>query len=101
MPHFGAAVRDYSTSPHRAEQPLGFAAFHSRYVKNSIAASRWLSHLYSCGRCPFRAQFIGNRLLDDHALEEVRIVARVQHGGVGERELAKILFGDESLLNHL
>jgi hypothetical protein len=38
MPPFGAAVRDYSTSPHHAEQPLGFAAFHDRYVKNSIAA---------------------------------------------------------------
>ena len=34
-------------------------------------------------------------------LEEARIVARVQHGGIGERELAKILFGDETLLNHL
>jgi hypothetical protein len=30
MPPFGAAVRDYSTSPRRAEQPLGFAAFQKR-----------------------------------------------------------------------
>jgi hypothetical protein len=34
-------------------------------------------------------------------LEEARIVARVQHGGIGERELAKILFGDETLFDHL
>jgi hypothetical protein len=25
----------------------------------------------------------------------------VQHGGIGERELAKILFGDEAFLHHL
>jgi hypothetical protein len=40
-------------------------------------------------------------LLDNCALEEARVVARVQHCGIGERELAKILFGDEALLNHL
>jgi hypothetical protein len=34
-------------------------------------------------------------------LEEARVVAHVQHGGIGERELAKILFGDEALVNHL
>jgi predicted Zn-dependent protease len=36
-------------------------------------------------------------LLDNGTLEEARIVARVQHCGIGERELAKILFGDEAL----
>jgi len=49
----------------------------------------------------FPGQLIGNRLLDNRPLEEARVVARVQHGGIGERELAKILFGDEALLNHL
>ena len=52
------------------------------------------------GRCSFQAQLIGNRLLDNGTLEEARIVARVQHCGIGERELAKILCGDESLLDH-
>jgi len=28
--------------------------------------------------------------------EEARVVARVQHRGIGERKLAKILFGDEA-----
>jgi hypothetical protein len=32
-------------------------------------------------------------LLDSGTLEEARIVARVQHGGIGKRELPKILFG--------
>ncbi len=50
-------------------------------------------------RRPFQAQLIGNRLLDDGTLEEARVVARVQHGRIGERELAKVLFGDEALLN--
>jgi hypothetical protein len=40
-------------------------------------------------------------LLDNGTLEEARVVACVQHCGIGERELAKILFGDESLLDHL
>jgi hypothetical protein len=40
-------------------------------------------------------------LLDAGTLEKTLIVARVQHCGVGERELAKILFGDEALLNRL
>jgi hypothetical protein len=40
-------------------------------------------------------QLIGNRLLDNGTLEEARVVACVQHGGIGERELAKIVFGDE------
>jgi hypothetical protein len=53
------------------------------------------------GRCSFQAQLIGNRLLDNRTFEEARIVARVQHGGIGERELAKILCGDETLLDHL
>jgi hypothetical protein len=53
------------------------------------------------GRCPFQAQLIGNRLLDNGTLEETWVVARVQHCGIGERELAKILFGDEALLDHL
>jgi len=44
-----------------------------------------------------QAQFIGNGSLDNGTLEEARIVARVQHCGIGERELAKILFGDEAL----
>jgi hypothetical protein len=34
-------------------------------------------------------------------LNKPGFVVRVQHGGIGERELAKILFGDEALLNHL
>ena len=64
--------------------------------------TRLVSHLCGrSGRCSFQAQLIGNRLLDNGTLEEARVVARVQHGGIGERELAKILFGDEALLNHL
>jgi len=64
--------------------------------------TRLVSHLCRrLGRCPFQAQLIGNRLLDNGTLEEACIVARVQHCGIGERELAKILFGDEALLNHL
>jgi hypothetical protein len=35
-------------------------------------------------------------LLDDGTVEEVRIVARAQHCGIGEREPAKIVFGDEA-----
>jgi hypothetical protein len=50
---------------------------------------------------PFPGQLIGDRLLDDGALEEARVVARVQHGGIGERELAEILFGDEIPSPHL
>ena len=42
-------------------------------------------------RCSFQAQLIGNRSLDNGILEEARIVARVQHGGIGERELTKTL----------
>jgi hypothetical protein len=53
------------------------------------------------GQCSFQAQLIGNRLLDNGTLEEGRVVACVQHCGIGERELAKILFGDEALFNHL
>ena len=49
----------------------------------------------------FYGQFIRNRFFDDGALEEARIVGRVPHGGIGEHELAKILFGDEALLDHL
>src|SRR5688572_6108719 len=52
-------------------------------------------------RYPFQAQLVGDCLLDDCTLEEARVVARVQHCGIGERELAKILFGDEALLYHL
>ena len=48
-----------------------------------------------------QAQLIGNRLLDNGTLEEARVVARVQHCGIGERELATILFSDEALLDHL
>jgi hypothetical protein len=47
-------------------------------------------------RCAFRTQPIGNRLLDNGTLEEARVVAHVQRGSIGERELAKILFGDEA-----
>ena len=47
------------------------------------------------GRCSFQAQLIANRLLDNGTLEEAKVVARVQHCGIGERELAKIVFGDE------
>jgi hypothetical protein len=53
------------------------------------------------GRFSFQAQLIGNRLLDNGTLEEARVFARVQHCGIGECELTKILFGDEALLNHL
>ena len=53
------------------------------------------------GRCSFQAQLVGNRLLDNCTFEEARIVARVQHCGIGECEHAKIVFGDEALLNHL
>jgi hypothetical protein len=64
--------------------------------------TRLVSHLCGrSGRCSFQAQLIGNRLLDNGTLKEARVVACVQHCGVGERELAKILLGDESLLNHL
>jgi len=47
--------------------------------------------------------FLGptHRLLDNGTLEEPRVVARVQPCGIGERELAKVVFGDESLLNHI
>ena len=48
------------------------------------------------GRCSFQAQLLGNRLLDNGILEKARIVARVQHYGIGERELSKKLFGDEA-----
>jgi hypothetical protein len=44
----------------------------------------------------FQAQLIGNHSLDNGTLEEARIVARVQDGGAGERERAKIAFGDEA-----
>jgi hypothetical protein len=40
-------------------------------------------------------------LLDNGTLKEARVVARVQHGGSGECEFAKIVLGDEALLNHL
>ena len=64
--------------------------------------TRLVSHLCIRNRrCSFQAQLIGNCMLDNGIFEEARIVARVQHGGIGERELAKILFGDETLLNHL
>ena len=49
----------------------------------------------------FPAQRVGNRLLDDGTLEETRIVARVQQCEAGEREVAKILFGDEALFKYL
>ena len=52
-------------------------------------------------RCSFQAQLIGDRSLDNGTLEEACIVARVQHCGIGECEFAKILFGDEALLDHL
>jgi len=38
-------------------------------------------------------------LADNGTLEKARVVARVQHCGIGERKLAKIVFGDEALLN--
>jgi hypothetical protein len=68
---------------------------------DSWSAYAQQNRLCRSGRCSFQAQLIGNRLLDNGILEEARVVARVQHGGIGERELAKILFGDEALLNHL
>ena len=40
-------------------------------------------------------------MLDDGAFEEVRVVARVQTRGVGERELPEILLRHEALLHHL
>lgn len=55
----------------------------------------------AAGNALSSAQLIGNRLLDNGTLEEARVVACVQHCGIGERELAKILFGEESLLDHL
>ena len=48
-----------------------------------------------------QAKLFGHCLFDDRALEEVRVVARMQKCGVGERELAEILCGDEVLLHHL
>jgi len=67
-----------------------------------LPMTRLVSHLCGrSGRCSFQAQLIGNRLLDNGTLEEAPVVARVQPCGIGERELAKILFGDEALLNHL
>jgi len=52
-------------------------------------------------RSSFQTQLTGNRRLGDPTLEEARVVARVQHSGIGERELAKILFSDEALLDDL
>jgi hypothetical protein len=48
------------------------------------------------GRCSFQAPLIANRLLDNSTLEEAKVVALVQHGGIGGRELAKIVFGEEA-----
>src|SRR5574341_1801751 len=48
-----------------------------------------------------QSKLIGHGLLDERAFEEVWIVARVQAGGVGERELAEILLGHEALLHQL
>jgi len=100
------------TSPHRGScqflgSTLGDQVFYSCYGLPVIVFPFHGSaptHSRLCGRsgrCSFQAQLIGNRLLDNGTLEEARVVARVQHGGIGERELAKILFGDEALLNHL
>ena len=54
-----------------------------------------------CLQRRLQSKFIGHRLLDDGALEEVRVVARVQTRGVGERELAEIVLGHEALLDQL
>jgi len=71
-------------------------------VFRTMLDTRIVSHLCGRGgRCSFPAQLIGNRLVDDGTVEEARIVACVQHCGIGERELAKIVFGDEAFLNHL
>jgi hypothetical protein len=35
------------------------------------------------GPCSIQIQLIGNRLLDNGTLEEARVVARGQHGGIG------------------
>ena len=52
-----------------------------------------------CRQRRLQSKLIGHRLLDDGALEEVRVVARVQTRGVGERELAEILLRHEALLH--
>ena len=54
-----------------------------------------------CRQRRLQSQLIGHRLLDDGVLEEVRVVARVQTRGVGERELPEILLRHEALLHQL
>ena len=43
----------------------------------------------------------GRESVPEGALEEVRVVARVQARGIGERELPEILLRHEALLHHL
>src|SRR5688572_21716871 len=53
----------------------------------------------SRGHC--RAQLFGYGLLDDRALEEVRVVARVQARGIAESEFAEVLLLHVALLDRL
>jgi hypothetical protein len=48
-----------------------------------------------------QSKLIGHRVLDDRALEEIQIVARVQTRGVAKRELPEILLGHEALFDQL
>ena len=90
------------------ESPLGLLSSHL-YFQHLIAVRKKVAVYPSLhygrlrvrrGRRRLQAQLIGHRLLDNCTLEEVRIVARVQPCGIGEGELAKILVGDEALLDH-
>ena len=60
-----------------------------------------MNHWNDWNELTFQSKLIGNRLLDDGALEEAWVVARVQTRGVGERELPEILLRHEALLHHL
>src|SRR4030095_12782366 len=48
-----------------------------------------------------QTKLVGHRVLDNGALEEIWIVARVQSRGVRERELAEILLRHVAFLDHL
>src|SRR5678815_397576 len=67
-----------------------------------LERSMWLSRLGArCCQRFLQAKLVGHRLLDDGALEEVWVVARVQTRGVGKRELPEILLRHKALLHHL
>jgi hypothetical protein len=61
-----------------------------------VENSRHPSYAVAAGDGFSRPNSSATASLDNGTLEEGRIVACVHHGGVGERELAKILAGDES-----